>query len=265
MKGILFASFGSTYDGARARDIDGTARAVFAAFPGALQAQAYTSSVVRRRLAERGVEVPSAAQALERMADAGCTEVTVQPGHFLPGEEYGKLLREASSQAHRFSGLRMGAPLLATPADLAEVVRIVEARFPQEDGRGIVLMGHGSETFSNAVYAALDYAFKETGRPDIHVGAVEGYPHLHNVAKMIGACGYTSLLLAPLMLVAGDHATNDMAGDGMDSWAQVLSMAGYGVSCHLEGLGALAPVREMFTSHALAALPISTVPAPAAR
>lgn len=256
MQGILFASFGTTHDNARQRDIEPSAQAVFEAFPDAMHAQAFTSSIVRRRLAARGVEIPDTPTALERMADAGVTEVVIQPGHLLPGKEYDKLLREAATQRERFDSMRVGEPLLAVPDDLTEFVRIVCDTFPSQQGRAVVLMGHGSPSFSDAIYAALDYRFKEHGRADIFVGTVDGYPTLETVMRMLDN-RFEGALLAPLMLVAGDHATNDMAGAMEDSWASAFKNAGYQVDCHFEGLGCLPHIHRLFVEHARAARELS--------
>ena len=253
MKGILFACFGTTHDSARAQGIAPVAQALREAFPGDEVVIAYTSSIVRTVLAGRGAAVPGVGEALEALAARGVREVLVQPGHVLYGEEYDKVLREAREQQGRFGRLVVSTPLVADDADIAALAVTVADAFPQQRGRDVVLMGHGTEQFSNAGYAALDYRLAALGRPDVHIGTVEAYPDLAVVVRSVRARGVGAVTLAPLMLVAGDHAINDMAGQGADSWASVLRAEGLDVECRINGLGAWTAVQQMFVAHALRA------------
>lgn len=251
--GVVFASFGTTYDATRASCIDAVVADVAAAFPGAASCQAYTSSVVRRVLAGRGVEVPDVRGALGLLADEGVRDAVVQPGHLMPGREYDKLCRQAQACRGLFDRLRVGAPLLSGSEDVDALLRAVAARHPARPGRAVVLMGHGTDHFANVVYEALGFHAQVIGRPDVFVGTVEGYPTLDVIMRLMEGRGFSHVLLAPLMLVAGDHAENDMAGEGQDSWASRLRAAGYEVACDLHGLGELPAVRRMYVDHALAA------------
>lgn len=248
--GVVFASFGTTHDDARARCIDAVAAEVAAAFPGAAFAQAYTSSIVRRTLARRGTEVPDVRLALCRMAAQGVRNVVVQPGHLMPGHEYDKLCAQAGACRGVFDRLRIGAPLLAGSDDVHLLLDAVSAAYPAESGQAVVLMGHGTDHFANVVYEALGFHAQVIGRPDLYVGTVEGRPTLPTVMRLMAPHGYRRVLLAPLMLVAGDHATNDMAGADPESWASQLAAAGYDVRCELRGLGELAAVRRMYVQRA---------------
>lgn len=250
MKGILFACFGTTHDSARAQGIAPVAQALREAFPGDEVVTAYTSSIVRKVLAGRGSLVPSVGEALEGLAARGVREVLVQPGHVLYGEEYDKVLREAREQQGRFERLVVSTPLVADDADIAALAATVADAFPQQRSRDVVLMGHGTEQFSNAGYAALDYRLAALGRPDVHIGTVEAYPDLQAVLGKLRERDAGGVTLAPLMLVAGDHAKNDMAGDGPGSWANVLRDAGLDVECHVSGLGALPGVQRAYAAHA---------------
>lgn len=254
MFGILYASFGTSHDDARARQIDAVAAALRDAFPGAVLEQAFTSGMIRRSLDGRGIHVPSVPEALRLLADAGVDEVLVQPGHLLPGEEFDKLSREVASEAGRFASVEIAQPLLASTDDLRRVAGIMVARFPARPGTAVVLMGHGTPAFANVVYAALDYQMKDLGRADIHVATVEAYPALSDAEARVRAMPEVgTVILAPLMLVAGDHATNDMAGDEADSWASTFRAHGYEVVCDLTGLGELPEVQALYVEHARSA------------
>ena len=131
-----------------------------------------------------------------------------------------------------------------------EVISILagEYSFLKED-EALILMGHGSDHFSNTVYAALDYMCKDLGFPHIHVGTVEAYPAPRDVLRHLEGSPIRSLHLLPLMIVAGDHAKNDMAGDDPDSWKEQFRSAGYQVTCHLKGLGEFPQIRKIFLRH----------------
>ena len=254
MRGVLFASFGSTHESARTRALDAVAARLGLEFPDAKVWQAYTSGMIRRALAKRGIEVPGVAEALAAMADAGVTEALVCAGHLLPGEEYDKLAREAAKVAGRFERIFVSTPLIAGTDDLIRVADIVSARFPAEEGRAVILMGHGTPTFANLVYPALDSVLSARGRTDMCVACVEAYPTLDDVLPRVKASGAARATLFPLMLVAGDHAKNDMAGDEPDSWASILRAEGLSVECDLTGLGEIPAVRDLYAAHAHNAL-----------
>lgn len=253
MRGILLVSFGTTHERARREDIEPVARRLEEEFPDALLEQAYTSGMVRRSLGKRGIEVPSVGEALSDLVDKGVSDLLVQPTHILPGDEHGRMTLEVEASRGLFERVVMGDPLLASDADFVSLVDALGAEYAREPETAVVFMGHGTTNFSNAAYAALDYRFKAVGRDDIFVGTVEAYPALEDVMHAMEPGKFSRVALAPLMLVAGDHATNDMAGADEDSWAQVLSAAGYDVTCHVRGLGALPGVRDIYASHALAA------------
>lgn len=253
MKGILFGSFGTTCDEARARQIDGVARALEAVFAPAPVVQCFTSDMVRGILHRRGVSALDVSEGLQRLAHQGVREVVVQPGHLLPGNEYDKLCRRAQEHVALFDNMCWGAPLLASEADMEQFATMLDQQFPVSSGEAYVLMGHGTSQFVNIAYAALDYRLKAKGRTDMFVGAVESYPSLETVLGLLKQQQFHTVHLAPLMLVAGDHAHNDMAGQASDSWANRLRVAGYDVVCHLIGLGELPAVQALYVSHVKAA------------
>ncbi len=253
--GILFASFGTSYDDARARCIDAVAADLRSAFPEAALAQAYTSSIVRRVLGRRGAQVDDARGALVRLAAQGVRNVIVQPGHLMPGHEYDKLRRQVSACAGVFDHVRVGEPLVASTDDVHRLVDLMVAEYSREQGRAVVLMGHGTDHFANVVYEAMNFYARVIGRDDMLIGTVESQPSLATLLRLMREHGgIERVTLAPLMLVAGDHATNDMAGGDSRSWASQLQAAGYEVTCVMRGLGEMPAVRRMYVEKARAAL-----------
>ena len=243
---LLCVSFGTSVASA-AESIDAVEQALRAAAPERSFARAYTSGVIRRILAERGQAVPGVEQALETLWKQGAEDVFIQPTHLVPGVEYEKLCREAEPWRSRFAALTVGRPLLSCTADLQHLQEAVSRACPPRDGETQVLFGHGTEHFSNVVYPALQTAFQLAGRRDVLVGTVEGWPAFSDVEAQLPPGGAVHLL--PLMLVAGDHALNDMAGADPDSWKSRLESRGCTVRCTLKGLGMLEDVREMYRAH----------------
>ena len=149
-----------------------------------------------------------------------------------------------------FKKILYSTPLLTTTEDNEAVLRALKAEHADiTDDEALIFMGHGSTHTTNAVYAALDYMCKDLGFDNIHIGTVEGYPELDNVMNLIKDKGYKKLRLAPLMLVAGDHANNDLAGDEEDSWKSILEKEGYTVECVVRGLGEYKGIRDVYLTH----------------
>ena len=210
---------------------------------------AFTSGVIRRILKERGETVYSVAEALEELWKQGVTEVLVQPTHILCGHEYDKLKREAEPWRGRFESLRIGRPLLTDTGDLQTLAAVLSAAYPHQAGEALVLFGHGTDHAANLVYPALQTAFYLAGRPDVLVGTVEGWPAFEDVLAQLKAQDRKSVHLVPLMLVAGDHALHDMAGDTPDSWKSRLEAEGFTVRSTLRGLGVMPAVQDMYRTH----------------
>lgn len=245
---LICVSFGTTVPSAR-QEIEAVEQALSAAAPERVMVRAFTSGMIRRVLAGRGQPVPSLPEALESLRRDGVEDVFVQPTHFLCGVEYDKLRAEALSAASGFARLRVGRPLLASTEDLRAVAAMEADRFSAETGRAVVLMGHGSTHFANVVYPAIQTIFELAGRPDIRVGTVEGWPTLEEVRETLRSMKVERVHLAPLMLVAGDHALNDMAGEGPDSWKTLLEQDGYAVTATLEGLGRRGEIQALYAAH----------------
>ena len=247
-KALVCASFGTTVPTAAA-DIAGVEQALAAAAPGWQLLRAYTSGMVRTALAGRGQPEDSVPEALARAAAAGCRRVLVQRTHFLWGVEYDKLKAQALAAAPGFDWLRVGRPLLDDTRDLRALAGAIGALYPAEPGRAVVLMGHGSAHRANVVYPALQGIFELQSRPDIRVGTVEGWPGLAEVCAALARSRASRVLLVPLMLVAGDHAQNDMAGPGPHSWRSVLAGQGYRVDWVRHGLGSEKAVQDLYAAH----------------
>lgn len=247
-KALVCASFGTTVPTATA-DIAGVEQALAAAAPGWQLLRAYTSGMVRTALAGRGQPEDSVPEALALAAAAGCRRVLVQPTHFLWGVEYDKLKAQALAAAPGFDWLRVGRPLLDDTRDLRALAGAIGALYPAEPGRAVVLMGHGSAHRANVVYPALQGIFELQSRPDIRVGTVEGWPGLAEVCAALARSRASRVLLVPLMLVAGDHAQNDMAGPGPHSWRSVLAGQGYRVDWVRHGLGSEKAVQDLYAAH----------------
>ena len=152
----------------------------------------------------------------------------------------------------RFASLTFGAPLLTEVEDYHAAAKALLERLPERRAdSAVVYMGHGTEHHANAVYALLGYVLHDLGRTDIHIGTVEGYPGFAEVCRRLEEQGgVRNVLLVPLMVVAGDHARNDLAGEDADSWRNLLTARGYSAACLLEGLGENPAVRSIFVAHA---------------
>lgn len=246
-KALLCVSFGTSVAAAR-ESIRAVEEVLQAASPDRLFARAFTSTIIRRILAERGEKIPGVAQALEELWEQGITDVTVQPTHILYGNEYDKIREEAAPWRDRFETLRLGRPLLADAEDLQTLAKGLSLAYPPREGETLVLFGHGTDHFANAAYPALQTAFRLLGREDVLVGTVEGWPDFQDVRAQLKKSACTGVHLAPLMLVAGDHALHDMAG-GEESWKAQLEAEGYAVRCTLRGLGTLPAVQDLYRAH----------------
>ncbi len=210
--------------------------------------RAFTSPTIRRILAGRGERVANLSEALEALHGEGVDRVVVQPTHLLYGYEYDKLKAEAECLSGRFERMTVGKPLLAGSRDILRFAENLAKMHPRQEGAAVVYMGHGTEHFANAVYPALQTALNLMGRGDICIGTVEGWPGLEDILRQLKApCG---VRLLPLMLVAGDHARNDMAVD----WKEALERAGHTVQCEFTGLGERTWVQEMYRERLLEVL-----------
>lgn len=248
-RAILVVSFGTSYEETRQKNIISLELAIAERFPEYRVYSAYTSSIVRKILNKRNIQVDDVPTAMEKMAQDGISEVIIQPTHMLYGIEYEKLQSQIDKAAQRFTKVKLGRPLLSDIDNLKEVVRIISNEIKTDNDSAVLLAGHGTPHFSNMVYPALDYIAKAEGHNQLYIGTVEGYPDLHTVISQIKRSGYKKVLLTPLMLVAGDHAVNDIASEGENSWKAVLEKQGFQVKCIIKGLGEYQGIRDMYFVH----------------
>ena len=253
---ILVASFGTTHPQARDAAIGAIERDIAAAFPDMLVARAFTSSMVARALLKReGVRVSDVGAALRALAAQGVRRVAVQPTHVIGGYEHDKLVAAARGEADAFEALSFGGPLLEGADDCRELAQELRADLGElAADEGVVFMGHGTGHDADAVYAAMEQALHAAGLMRAFVGTVEGAMGLSEVLSRLRAGGVRRARLLPLMVVAGDHALNDMAGDAPESWRCRMEAAGIEVKCILAGLGESARVRAHYVRHAARAV-----------
>lgn len=255
-KALLTVSFGTTYQDARIRNIDACEQRLAAAFPDRTPFRAFTSGMVLHKLAQRdGLIIDSLPQALERLWQQGYRDVAIQSLHIINGDEYEKIAHHADQWRGRFDAVHIGAPLLNDQRDYARLISALQAQMPAlaADER-VIFMGHGTSHYAFAAYACLDHMLTAQGIPAL-VGAVESYPDLDLLIARLKYQSVRRIHLMPLMLVAGDHAINDMAADEPGSWKNRLQQAGYQCRCWLQGLGENILVQQLFVDHLLDRVP----------
>ncbi|MDD6211596.1 MAG: sirohydrochlorin cobaltochelatase [Clostridiales bacterium] len=254
-RAILVVSFGTSYPETRRKTIDQIEQDIQAAYPEYRVYRAWTSKIIRKKLRERdGIEIPDVSGAMAQMAADGIRDVILQPTHMINGFENDAMMEEAAACSSLFRQVEIGAPLLTSEEDNCRIVRMIVKEMHPEEGECLVLMGHGTEHEANSVYAALDDQFKDSGYPNVFMGTVEGYPTLESVLRRVRQTSVKKVVLAPFMIVAGDHAMNDLAGDRTDSWRKSFEKEGYEVRCILKGLGEYEEIRRIFIEHTKAAI-----------
>jgi len=227
--GILLVAFGSSQQSAQVsfENIDKKVKAVY---PNTPVLWAYTSHIIRKKLAKQGKLLNSPEVALAKLQDEGFTHVAVQSLHTIGGAEYHDLRRTVSAfkMMGGFEKIILGYPLLATQKDMERAVDAILENVPKERKKdeAVVLMGHGTHHPSNAFYAALMFQV-QLKDPNIFIGTVEGYPEVDLIKELMLKKGIKKAYLMPFMSVAGDHAKNDMAGDEDDSWKSIFTKAGF--------------------------------------
>ena len=251
-KAILVVSFGTSYEQTREKTIGAIEEEFALAFPDYEIRRAFTSGMIIKKLRERdGVIIDSVEQALEKLAADGFGTVICQPTHVMNGFEFDDLRNEVERWKDRFPNIICGWPLLTSFEDYHLVTKALQEEFSDiGPDTALVLMGHGTEHPANATYPALDYRLKAQGCKNFFIGTVEGYPDLATVMREVEAIHAKKVILAPLMVVAGDHAINDMCGDE-NSWLQQFEQAGYQVEPVLRGLGEYPSIRKIYLRHCI--------------
>lgn len=249
--GILLVAFGTSEASAQVA-FDNIDRHVKAAFPQLPVRWAYTSHIIREKLAKQGKILDSPVTALARMMDENFTHVAVQSLHTMSGAEFHDLQRtiEGFKTMGGFDNILLGHPLMATQDDMQKVVDAVLASIPKTRNKNeaVVLMGHGTYHPANAFYAALMFQL-QLKDPNIYVGTVEGYPEIDMIQTMMQSKDIKKAYLMPLMAVAGDHAKNDMAGEEADSWVSVLTKAGIKCEPILKGTAEYDVFADIWVEH----------------
>lgn len=240
-KALLVVSFGTSYLQAIENCISPVEQAIGRAAPGFDVYRAFTSEMIIRKLKDVSkIAIPSPGEALQVLAGQGYKVVAVQPTHILAGTEYHDLAREVEAfrTEHPDMKVILGQPLLYENRDYQQTAQALEAWMPKTSGQEVVLlMGHGTEHFSNSSYFALQHYLDQLKTRAVYVANVEAPPVLTEVMAKMKDEGVKKVYLMPFMLVAGDHARNDMAGEDGDSWYNILKFHGFNVQVCLHGLG----------------------------
>ncbi len=257
-KVIMVVSFGTSYNDSREATIGAIENAIADAYPEYDVRRAFTSQIIIDKLKERdGLEIDNVEEALDRAVADGVKTLVVQPTHLMDGYEYTDLADALKDYEDKFEQVALAEPLLTSDEDFDAVAKaITEATASYDDGEtAISFMGHGTEADSNEVYAKLQDVVTAAGYENYFIGTVEAEPSVTDVIAAINEKGtYTKVVLEPLMVVAGDHANNDMAGDEEDSWKSQIEAEGYEVECVIRGLGELPAIQDIYVAHTQAAI-----------
>ncbi len=256
-KELLVVSFGTSFNDSRRLTIGAIESALEKAFPEYAVRRGFTSQIIIDHVAKRDGEIiDNMQEALDRAVDNGVKTLVVQPTHLMNGLEYEEMSKAIAQYSDAFEQISIGQPLLTSDEDFQAVAKaITEATADYDDGEtAIVFMGHGTEAESNGVYAKMQQVLTDGGYAHYYVGTVEATPSVEDVLEAVKQGSYKRVVLRPLMVVAGDHANNDMAGDDDDSWKTTFEKEGYEVVCEVEGLGALEAVQQLYVEHAQAAV-----------
>lgn len=257
-KAILVVSFGTSYEDTRKVTLDAIEEKISREFKDYYVTKAYTSNIIIKKLKERdGIFVDTPREALNKLKNNGYGEVIVQPLHIMPGIEYDevKLVVEHFVKDGCFNKVIFGKPLLYNTKDYEIVIDAIKEDLKNTgEDKALVLMGHGSIHYANSCYALLDYILKNKGYENAYVATVEETPTLDNVIKRLKSKKIKQVTLKPFMVVSGDHAKNDMAGNQEDSWKRVLEEEGFKVNIDLCALGENENIRTIYINNIRKAL-----------
>ena len=271
---ILVVSFGTSFNDSRATDIGGIEKAVAAAYPDWSVRRAFTAQIIINHVQARdGEKIDNMDQALERAVNNGVKNLIVQPTHLMHGAEYDELVEAVENYKDKFETVKISEPLLGEVGEDASVVNsdkeavakaiadtaVKEAGFDSmaaaaEEKTAFVFMGHGTSHTAKITYSQMQSQINDLGFENVFIGTVEGEPEdtsCQAVIEKVKEAGYTKVILRPLMIVAGDHANNDMAGDDDDSWKSMFNASGAfeSVETQIEGLGRIADVEQLYVAH----------------
>ena len=258
---IVVMTFGTTFAENRAKTINATIEGIKAAHPGVKVVTAYTSHIIIDRVAaNEGIKYPTPEEALAQLKAEGYTRVALTTLDIVPGMEYNYKLGVFNSYKQDFKKMTIGTPLMYWQGqeeqadDVTEVLEAFATQFPKtKKGEGIVMMAHGTPNIANAYYAVIQEKLQEMGYDNVFIETVEGWPSLETIIPKLKAKKIKKVTIMPFMMVAGDHANNDMAGSEEDSHKSILEKEGIKVEAYIHGLGENEAVRNVFVERANAA------------
>ena len=276
-KELLVVSFGTSFNDSRVADIKGIEDALQAAYPDWSVRRAFTAQIIINHVQARdGEKIDNMTQALERAVANGVKQLVVQPTHLMHGAEYDEMCAAIEAYRDKFESVSIAEPLLGEVgsdatvinADKEAVAKAITAealkdggyeslKAAKEAGVAFVFMGHGTAHVAKVSYSQMSTQMQNLGYDNVFIGTVEGEPEetaCEAVIESVKAAGYTTVVLRPLMVVAGDHANNDMAGSDADSWKTMFEAAGFTVNCQIAGLGEIADVQALYVAHTKAAI-----------
>ena len=276
-KELLVVSFGTSFNDSRVADIKSIEDALQAANPDWSVRRAFTAQIIINHIQARdGEKIDNMEQALERAVANGVKQLVVQPTHLMHGAEYDEMCAAIDKVRDKFESVEIAEPMLGEVGSDAAVINadkeavakaVVAAALSEsgyestaaakEAGVAYVLMGHGTAHVAKVTYSQMSTQMDKLGYENVFIGTVEGEPEDTSCEAVIAAvkeAGYTTVVLRPLMVVAGDHANNDMAGADEDSWKTMFEAAGLTVNCQISGLGRIADVQALYVAHTKAAI-----------
>ena len=274
---LLVVSFGTSYNDSRVNDIKSIEDALQEAYPDWSVRRAFTAQIIINHIQARdGEKIDNMTQALERAVANGVKNLVVQPTHLMHGAEYDEMCAAIDEYRDQFESVSIAEPLLGEVGSDATVINAdkeavakaitaaaVEAsgfdslESAKEAGAAFVFMGHGTAHVAKVSYSQMSAQMQNLGYENVFIGTVEGEPEetaCESVIEKVRAAGYTTVILRPLMVVAGDHANNDMAGSDDDSWKPMFEDAGLTVDCQIVGLGGIADIQTLYIAHTKAAI-----------
>ena len=273
---LLVVSFGTSFNDSRVADIKGIEDALQAAYPDWSVRRAFTAQIIINHIQARdGEKIDNMTQALDRAVANGVKNLVVQPTHLMHGAEYDEMCEAIEAYKDQFESVSIAEPMLGEVGSDATVINadkeavakaitaaaVSEAGFEsleaaKDAGTAFVFMGHGTAHVAKVTYSQMQTQMQNLDE-NVFIGTVEGEPEetsAEAVIEAVKAAGYTNVVLRPLMVVAGDHANNDMAGSDDDSWKTLFEAAGFTVDCQIHGLGEIADVQALYVAHTKAAI-----------
>ena len=258
-KALLVVSFGTSFEEALPAIVN-IEENCKKAFPDYDFYRAFTSGMIIRKWARtKNVIIHNPDEVMKRLVAEGYEEVICQPTHIINGLEYDKMMNMLLAYKDQIPTIKVGTPLLTEEEDYKEACEIVmqELEKPLAKDEAFVFMGHGTEHFANSAYSQFENMLRDLGHESTYVGTVEGFPSLDYVIRRLKIRDIKKVYVMPLMIVAGDHAQNDLAGEDPDSWMNRLSSEGYEVTPVLKGLGEYPKIRQILVDHVQQAMDAS--------